>query len=142
VGEDLEAFRREVADLAARAVAEGGSPLRDGDRLLIPVFRDGSYREARFLRLRTLDWHLERLRTVYLVLLLGAAASMAVTVVALRHWILDPLEEVAAELMAVIAATAAGRPTASESLGHREFVLTYKSSEPTGPACLPVVRRR
>ncbi len=95
-GEDLEAFRKEVAELAARAVAEGGRPLRDGDRLLIPVFTDGSYREARFLRLRTLDWHLERLRTVYLVLLLGAAASMAVTVVALRHWILDPLEEVAA----------------------------------------------
>ncbi len=51
------------------------------------------------------------------------------------------LDEVAAELMDVLEATAAGRPTASESLGHREFVLTYKSSEPTGPSCLPVVFR-
>jgi altronate dehydratase large subunit len=52
------------------------------------------------------------------------------------------LDEVADELLDVIAATAAGRPTASEGLGHREFVLTYKSSEPTGPSCLPVVRHR
>ena len=36
--------------------------------------------------------------------------------------------------------TAAGAPTASEDLGHQEFVLTYKSSEPTGPACLPMAR--
>lgn len=48
--------------------------------------------------------------------------------------------EVAAELVEVIRATAAGRPTASERLGHREFVLTYKSSEPAGPACLPTAR--
>ncbi len=39
-----------------------------------------------------------------------------------------------------VMAVAAGRPTASEELGHREFVLTYKASEPTGPACLPAVR--
>jgi altronate hydrolase len=52
------------------------------------------------------------------------------------------LDEVADELLAVVAATAAGRPTASEALGHREFVLTYKSSEPTGPSCLPVGPRR
>ncbi len=32
---------------------------------------------------------------------------------------------------------AAGCETASERLGHREFVLTYKSFEPIGPACLP-----
>lgn len=51
------------------------------------------------------------------------------------------IDDVANELLAVIGATAAGRPTASEELGHREFVLTYKSSEPTGPSCLPVVRR-
>jgi altronate hydrolase len=48
------------------------------------------------------------------------------------------LDQVADELIDVITATAAGRPTASEALGHREFVLTYKSSEPTGPSCLPV----
>jgi altronate hydrolase len=49
-------------------------------------------------------------------------------------------EEVATELLALIRSTAAGRPTASERLGHREFVLTYKSSEPAGPACLPTAR--
>jgi altronate hydrolase len=35
--------------------------------------------------------------------------------------------------------TAAGRRTKSEALGHQEFVLTYKTYEPAGPACLPVV---
>ena len=50
------------------------------------------------------------------------------------------LDDVADDLIAVMEATAAGRPTASEALGHREFVLTYKSSEPTGPACLPTLR--
>jgi altronate hydrolase len=49
-------------------------------------------------------------------------------------------DEVAAELVDVIRAIAAGRPTASERLGHREFVLTYKTSEPAGPACLPIRR--
>lgn len=33
---------------------------------------------------------------------------------------------------------AAGAKTRSEDLGHREFILTYKSFEPIGPACLPV----
>jgi len=50
------------------------------------------------------------------------------------------LDLVADELIDVIRATAAGGPTASEGLGHREFVLTYKSSEPTGPSCLPTAR--
>jgi altronate hydrolase len=50
------------------------------------------------------------------------------------------LDEVATELLDVIIATAAGDQTASESLGHREFVLTYKSSEPAGPSCLPTLR--
>lgn len=49
------------------------------------------------------------------------------------------LDEVATELLDVIVATAAGEQTASESLGHREFVLTYKSSEPAGPSCLPTL---
>ena len=44
------------------------------------------------------------------------------------------IDEVADELIDVILARPRpGRPTASEALGHREFVLTYKSSEPTGP---------
>ena len=29
-------------------------------------------------------------------------------------------------------------PTVSERLGHQEFILTYKTFEPIGPACLPV----
>jgi altronate hydrolase len=52
------------------------------------------------------------------------------------------IDEVADELLDVIAAVAAGTPTASEGLGHREFVLTYKTSEPTGPSCLPTLHRR
>ncbi len=48
------------------------------------------------------------------------------------------LEEVGAEIFARVLETAAGRPTASEALGHREFILTYKSFDPIGPACLPV----
>jgi altronate hydrolase len=50
------------------------------------------------------------------------------------------IAEVAQELMDVVVATAAGQPTASEGLGHREFVLTYKSAEPAGPSCLPMAR--
>ena len=34
-------------------------------------------------------------------------------------------------------ALADGRRTKSEELGHQEFILTYKSFEPIGPACLP-----
>jgi len=50
------------------------------------------------------------------------------------------IDDVADELLALVLATAAGAPTESEDLGHQEFVLTYKSSEPTGPACLPMAR--
>jgi altronate hydrolase len=31
----------------------------------------------------------------------------------------------------------AGERTASEALGHQEFVLGYKSFEPIGPVCHP-----
>jgi altronate dehydratase large subunit len=37
-----------------------------------------------------------------------------------------------------VLATAGGTPTASERLGHQEFILTYKAFEPIGPDCLPV----
>jgi len=47
------------------------------------------------------------------------------------------LDEVAQEILDAISATASGTPTASEALGHQEFILTYKSFEPIGPACLP-----
>jgi altronate hydrolase len=47
------------------------------------------------------------------------------------------LDEVGGEIYDRILRTAAGEPTASESLGHQEFSLVYKSFEPLGPACLP-----
>ncbi|GAB6166279.1 UxaA family hydrolase [Thermostilla marina] len=47
------------------------------------------------------------------------------------------LDEVGAEIYARILRTAAGEPTASERLGHREFILGYKRFDPLEPACLP-----
>jgi len=49
------------------------------------------------------------------------------------------LAEVGQSMYDQIIATAAGQPTASEELGHQEFIMTYKSFEPIGPGCLPVV---
>ncbi|MCC5982809.1 MAG: UxaA family hydrolase [Rhodobacteraceae bacterium] len=46
--------------------------------------------------------------------------------------------EVGAEIFDFVSALAAGKQSASEALGHQEFILTYKSFEPIGPACLPV----
>ena len=48
------------------------------------------------------------------------------------------VEEVGAEIVALVERVADGQPTKSEELGHTEFILTYKSFEPIGPACLPV----
>ncbi len=48
------------------------------------------------------------------------------------------LDEVGREIFAQVLDVAGGAPTKSESLGHQEFVLTYKTFEPIGPACLPV----
>jgi altronate dehydratase len=48
------------------------------------------------------------------------------------------LDDVGNEIFELIGGVAAGEPTASESLGHAEFSLVYKSFEPLGPACLPV----
>lgn len=47
------------------------------------------------------------------------------------------LDEVGQEIFARMLAVADGRPSVSERLGHQEFILTYKSFEPIGPACLP-----
>jgi altronate dehydratase large subunit len=47
------------------------------------------------------------------------------------------LPDVGEEIAALVEQVAAGRPTASEALGHQEFVLGYKSFEPVGPACHP-----
>jgi altronate dehydratase large subunit len=48
------------------------------------------------------------------------------------------VDEVGEEIYDKVLEVAAGRQSCSESLGHQEFVLTYKSFEPIGPACLPV----
>ncbi len=47
------------------------------------------------------------------------------------------LQQVGDEIYDMVLATAAGEKTISEQLGHKEFILTYKSFEPIGPACLP-----
>jgi altronate hydrolase len=47
------------------------------------------------------------------------------------------LDQVGLEILDAIFDTAAGEQTRSEALGHQEFILTYKSFEPIGPACLP-----
>ncbi len=48
------------------------------------------------------------------------------------------LETVGAEIVGLTRAVAGGLRTKSEAMGHQEFILTYKSFEPIGPACLPV----
>ncbi len=48
-----------------------------------------------------------------------------------------PLAEVGDEIYNQTLAVAGGATTKSEALGHREFILTYKTFEPIGPACLP-----
>ncbi len=47
------------------------------------------------------------------------------------------LDELGDEIFAQVIAVAGGAQSKSEVLGHQEFILTYKSFEPLGPACLP-----
>ena len=47
------------------------------------------------------------------------------------------LDEVGREIRDIVVGLGHGRRTKSEELGHREFILTYKSFEPIGPSCLP-----
>lgn len=49
----------------------------------------------------------------------------------------DNLDTLGTEIFDLVCSIAAGTPTKSEALGHREFVLGYKSFEPLGPACFP-----
>jgi altronate hydrolase len=51
------------------------------------------------------------------------------------------LDEVGREVFNATLAVAAGAPSKSEALGHQEFILTYKTFEPVGPACLPAGAR-
>jgi len=47
------------------------------------------------------------------------------------------VDEVGKEIYDKVLSVASGEQSCSESLGHQEFVLTYKSFEPIGPSCLP-----
>lgn len=47
------------------------------------------------------------------------------------------VDDVGNEIYDKVLEVASGEPSCSEALGHQEFVLTYKSFEPIGPACLP-----
>lgn len=47
------------------------------------------------------------------------------------------LDAVGDEIFELVNKVGHGQMTCSEELGHTEFVLTYKSFEPIGPACLP-----
>jgi altronate hydrolase len=47
------------------------------------------------------------------------------------------LDEVGREIRDLTLALGKGGRTRSEELGHQEFILTYKTFEPIGPACLP-----
>jgi len=47
------------------------------------------------------------------------------------------LGHVGREIYDLVGRVASGEPTRSEALGHQEFILTYKSFGPLGPACLP-----
>lgn len=47
------------------------------------------------------------------------------------------VDDVGKEIYSKVIEIASGAQSCSESLGHQEFVLTYKSFEPVGPACLP-----
>jgi len=48
------------------------------------------------------------------------------------------LPDVGREIYDLVQRVGNGERTKSEILGHREFILTYKSFGPLGPACLPV----
>lgn len=50
---------------------------------------------------------------------------------------LATLDELGREIYQFALGVANGRPTASEELGHQEFVLTYKTFESGGPSCHP-----
>lgn len=50
------------------------------------------------------------------------------------------VEQVGNEIYDLVLEVAQGTQSKSESLGHQEFVLTYKKFDAIGPSCLPTVR--
>jgi altronate hydrolase len=51
---------------------------------------------------------------------------------------LETVEDVGRRIVDAVIRAASGEMTRSEALGHQEFVLSYKTYAPAGPACLPV----
>lgn len=47
------------------------------------------------------------------------------------------IDSVGEEIFELVLGVAGGKQSKSEALGHQEFILTYKSFEPSGPACMP-----
>lgn len=47
------------------------------------------------------------------------------------------LDQIADEIVTLVKSTVSGAQTKSEELGHREFILTYKTFDQAGPICLP-----
>lgn len=47
------------------------------------------------------------------------------------------LGQVGSEIVDMVTQVANGEKTCSETLGHQEFNLSYKSFEPVGPSCFP-----
>ncbi|HWK37055.1 UxaA family hydrolase [Sphingomonas sp.] len=50
------------------------------------------------------------------------------------------LDQVGDDIFDLVVAIAGGAPSKSEALGHREFILGYKTIDAVGPACHPGVR--
>jgi altronate hydrolase len=48
------------------------------------------------------------------------------------------LDQVGQEIVDLVVRVANGAQSASEELGHQEFILTYKQFEPVGPGCFPL----
>jgi altronate hydrolase len=46
-------------------------------------------------------------------------------------------DDVALEILESVISVASGAETRSESLGHQEFVLAYKTYQTMGPGCFP-----
>ncbi|MEE9273005.1 MAG: UxaA family hydrolase [Robiginitomaculum sp.] len=47
------------------------------------------------------------------------------------------VDDIGEEIFQQVIDVASGEETVSEALGHQEFILTYKSFEPSGPSCMP-----
>ncbi|MEE9354994.1 MAG: UxaA family hydrolase [Methylococcaceae bacterium] len=47
------------------------------------------------------------------------------------------VDDIGEEIFQQVIAVSSGEETVSEALGHQEFILTYKSFEPSGPSCMP-----